>query len=148
MPVRGQKKTLSTKFEIPVFDVGDDLTDADPAPSVKEQADRLEESLAEAGVIVSQGMGGVIWRFFQPKAKSGALVLGLFAAVFGTIGWFLPVLFMKVVFMGFALLMAAILPGLIWRRSELRLNPREIIVRKRGWRGWQEWSLIPVRLPV
>lgn len=143
MPVRGQKKPLSAKFEIPVFDMGEDLADTRPPPSVEEQADQLEKFLSEAGVIVTKGMEGVIWRFFQPKATGGAMVLGIFAAVFGTVGWFLPVFFMKVVFMGFALLLAAILPGLIWRRSELTLNSREMIVRKRGCRGWREWRFDP-----
>lgn len=137
MPVRRQTKPLQAKFDVPVFDVGDDL--AAPPASTEEQASQLEAAMLEAGVEVSQGADGVIWEFYQPKAKGGALVLGVMASIFGVVGWVLPVLFMKVVFMGFAFLMAAILPGLIWRRSELRLNPREVMVRKRGWRGWREW---------
>ena len=137
MPVRRQSKPLQAKFDVPVFDMGDEVEV--PSSSTEEQASQLEAAMLEAGVEVSQGADGVIWEFFQPKAKGGALVLALMVAIFGTIGWFLPVLFMKVIFMGFAFLMVAILPGLIWRRSELRLNPREVMVRKRGWRGWREW---------
>ena len=137
MPVRRQSKPLQAKFDVPVFDMGDDV-EAPPA-STEEQASQLEAAMLEAGVEVSRGVDGVIWEFFQPKAKGGALVLGIMALVFGTVGWFLPHNNMKVIFMGFAFLMAAFLPGLIWRRSELRLNPREVIVRKRGWRGWREW---------
>jgi hypothetical protein len=42
----------------------------------------------------------------------------------------------------------AILPGLIWRRSELRLNPREVMVRKRGWRGGANGDLRQMRLLI
>ena len=139
LPVQRQSKPLAAKFDIPVFDIGEDVEAITPPPSMEEQAEQLEAAMLEAGVEVSQGADGIVWDFFQPKAKGGGLILSLFAVVFGTIGWFLPVLFMKVIFMGFAFLMAAILPGLIWRRSELRLNPREVVVRKRGWRGWREW---------
>lgn len=139
MPVRRQPKPLTATFDIPVFDLGEDVETTAPPPSPEELASQLEAAMLKAGVEVSQGADGVIWEFFQPKAKGGAFVLGFMAAIFGTVGWFLPMLFMKVVFMGFAFLMAAILPGLIWRRSELRLNPREVVVRKRGWRGWHEW---------
>lgn len=38
MPVRGQKKPLAAKFDIPVFDVGEDLGDAAPVASAKDQA--------------------------------------------------------------------------------------------------------------
>jgi hypothetical protein len=137
MPVRRQSKPLQAKFDVPVFDMWDEVEV--PSSSTEEQASQFEAAMLEARVEVSQGADGVIWEFFQPKAKGGALVLALMLALFGTIGWFLPVLFMKVIFMGFAFLMVAILPGLIWRRSELRLNPREVMVRKRGWRGWREW---------
>lgn len=145
VPVRRQQKPLEAKFEIPVFDLGEDLgSNARPSEQTPETARQtLSDAMVRAGVTQSQGIDGAVWRFDQPGVKTGAWALAAFAVGCGLSGWFVPVLILQVVFLGFAGLLLAILPGLIWRRSELRLSPREVIVEKRTWRGKRQWRFAP-----
>lgn len=142
-PVRGRRRPLQMEFAIPVFDRGDDL-DAAAGLTARQKAeleDRKQDALAEAGVRREMIAGEEVWSFHQPTAKKHSLALIGFGGIFAAVAWWVPVLIMQLAFGGFALLMFAIVPGIIWHRSELRIGEREVVLRKRGIRGWKSWRI-------
>ncbi len=143
VPVRGQSKPLAMGFEIPVFDRGESL-EIESELSAKQQQDleqRRQSALAEAGVQREVVAGDEVWRFHQPSAFKHTIVLIVFAGVFGAVAWFAPFLILQLAFGFFAVLMAAIVPGILWHRSELRIGDSEMELRKRGLRGWKSWRI-------
>ena len=143
VPVRGRRQPLQAEFAIPVFDCGESLK-ADTELSSKGKGAREEQrqdALAEAGVNRTQQGSVEVWSFHQPSARKHSLGLILFGGIFGAVAWWVPVLIMQLAFGGFALLMFAIVPGIICHRSELHVGPREVLVRRRGVRGWKSWRI-------
>lgn len=140
-PVAGQQNHLTMNFIVPVFDRGEDLKADDLLDAAgKQERQRLkEEAIAAAGGTRAMVAGEEVWSFHQPSARKHSIVLFIFAGAFAAVAWFVPVLIMQLAFGGFALLFFAIIPGIIWHRSELRLSGEGITVRKRNWRGWRQW---------
>jgi hypothetical protein len=142
-PVQGRKQGLRTEFEIPVFDRGEDrsLEEEMTSDARQRREEERHRALADAGGRREMVLEREVWSFHQPTAKRQSWSLVLFGLIFAAVAWWVPVLFMQVIFGGFALLMFAILPGILWHRSELTLGDREIEFRRRNWRGWKSWRL-------
>lgn len=143
VPVRGRRSPLRTEFVIPVFDRGESMT-VESGLSAEAKAARearRQEALSEAGLTRVQAGGEEVWTFHQPTVKKHTVGLILFGAVFAGIAWWVPLIMMQLVFGGFALLLFALVPGILWHRSELRVGHQEIEVRRRSWRGWKSWRI-------
>ncbi len=127
---------VNTSFEIPVFDRGESLEPTAGGPLLESELRREPiDYLAEAGVTETREAGVRVWRFHQPGVRGGAVMLAVMTAIFGAVAWFVPVWLIKIGFGAFALLLAAMLPGMIWQRSELRLSERELEVVRTSLRG-------------
>lgn len=135
MKVAGLTSPLTARFEIPVFDCGEDL----PAPKdgllESEKVLPIEHYMRVSGVEESREGDDRVWRFYQPRARKSAVSFLLFGVIFGGIGVWVPMLLLKVAFLGVAILMGALLPGIVWHRSELRVTTNQVEVRRQTWKG-------------
>lgn len=135
MEVVGMRGPLVGRFEIPVFDRDEDLPALDEALLDGEKTRSIEHYLSFAGVTESREADARVRRFHQPKAWKSGMGLLLFGAIFVVIGAWVPLIIFKVVFIGVGLLLGAMLPGIWWRRSELRVTEDQVEVRRKTWRG-------------
>jgi len=142
-PLADGKSAVSTSFEVPVFDVGDHVSAPAPGETLLSvQRERpIRHHLAEAGVTETSEADARVWRFKARDLGSAVAFLAVFLLATGGIAWFVPAWPIKLGFGFFFVLLLALLPGVIWRDSELRLTAREIEVRRSSWRGWKRQVL-------
>lgn len=143
IPVRELNVPLSANWEIPVFDRGEDLPPPDEGEGLldSEKVRPIDELMTRAGVVETRERGERVWRFRQPRVWKSGVFLGAFALTFGIVAWFVPVMLIKVGFGAFVVLLLALIPGIIWHRSELRLTPGEVEVVRATWRGVKRWRI-------
>ncbi|MCF3650954.1 hypothetical protein [Synoicihabitans lomoniglobus] len=140
VPVRGEKAALTTWFDIPVFDIGENA----PSPMEDEgllAGQRVQtptEFLAAAGVTETREGDTRVWRFHQRGTRAGIVVLGLAFVACVLVALIVPVWPIRIGCGFTALIVGAILPSLIWQRRELRISPRDVVVGRRTWWGWHE----------
>lgn len=130
-PLRGGAE-LKTSFEIPVFDRDEDLGEGPVgSPLLRAEISRdVQDYMRAAGVTETQEGATRVWRFHQPGVRGGWWFVGGFALVCGFVAWVVPFWPIKVGFGLFGFLMAALLPGMIWQRAELRVRGREVEIRR------------------